>query len=107
MKNSTLWWAVRIVAVLVLAASTAALAQEWRHPVHFRGVINDYTPSTVTPKGPWEIRGPWTLDLKGESHKADFSASLTMALSDYTRNSTNVDDITSDLDLPECSTRTT
>jgi hypothetical protein len=67
------------------------MAQDPPPPVHFSGVINDYTPSNVTPAGPWEIRGPWTLTLEGASGKADFSATLTMALSDYTRTPSNVD----------------
>lgn len=91
MKSRTLWWAVRIIAVLVLAGGTSAMAQDPPPPVHFSGVINDYTPSNVTPAGPWEIRGPWTLTLEGASGKADFSATLTMALSDYTRTPSNVD----------------
>ena len=41
--------------------------------------------------GPWEMRGPWTLTLNQDTSKADFSATLTMELSDYTRNSSNID----------------
>jgi hypothetical protein len=59
--------------------------------MQFTGVINDYSPSTSTPMGPWEMRGPWTLTLNQDSTKADFSATLTMELSDYTRNSSNID----------------
>jgi hypothetical protein len=55
-------------------------------------MINDYTPSTtVTPTGPWEMRGPWTLTLNQDASQADFSLTLTMELSDYTRNSSNID----------------
>jgi hypothetical protein len=91
MKSRTLWRALRIIAVLVLAAATGALAEPWTTPVHFSGIINDYSPASVTPMGPWEIRGPWSLKLKEESGKADFSAALTMELSDYSRNPSNVD----------------
>ena len=49
--------------------------------VHFKGVINDYSPSTVS-GGPWEIRGPWSLDVQ-RSGTANFSADLTMETSDY------------------------
>jgi hypothetical protein len=38
-----------------------AQAQDLR-PVHFSGVINDYSPSTVS-GGPYEIRGAWSLDV--------------------------------------------
>jgi hypothetical protein len=49
--------------------------------VHFKGVINDYSPSTVS-GGPWEIRGVWSLDVE-RSGTANFSADLTMETSDY------------------------
>ncbi len=49
--------------------------------VHFKGVINDYSPSTVS-GGPWEIRGPWSLDVE-RSGTAKFSADLTMLTSDF------------------------
>ena len=65
------------VAVMMLVR---AQAQDLR-PVHFSGVINDYSPSTVA-GGPYEIRGDWFLDiLKGST--ANFSADLTMQTSDY------------------------
>lgn len=100
MKNRTLWWAVRIVAVLVLAAGTSALAQA-PMPTHFSGLINDYTPQTCpqqqstppgTPvpatcstsvSGPWEMRGTWSLNLEHDGTIADFSAAINMTHSDY------------------------
>lgn len=79
--NSKRW--LCILAVLVLAAATGALAQT---PTLERlgGIISDYTPliSTLSPTGPWEMRGHWSLLLKGDSGKADFSAYMTMELSD-------------------------
>ena len=33
-------------------------------------------------QGPWEVRGHWSLKVKGKSAKADFSAALTMERSD-------------------------
>ena len=48
--------------------------------VHFDGVINDYSPSTVS-GGPYELRGEWSLDIL--SGTASFSADLTMETSDY------------------------
>ncbi len=65
--------------VFALAAGLAP-AQELR-AVHFKGVINDYSPSTVA-GGPWEIRGAWSLDVQ-RSGTANFSADLTMETSDY------------------------
>jgi hypothetical protein len=49
--------------------------------VHFKGAVNDYSPSTVS-GGPWEIRGTWSLDVL-RSGTASFSADLTMETSDY------------------------
>jgi hypothetical protein len=40
--------------------------------------------------GPWEMRGPWTLTVNADGSAA-FSATLTMELSDYTRNASNID----------------
>jgi hypothetical protein len=64
------------VAAMVLVR---AEAQDLR-PVHFGGVINDYSPST-SPGGPYEIRGDWSLDVQGGA--ATFSADLNMETSDY------------------------
>jgi hypothetical protein len=49
----------------------------------FRGTINDFTPASTG--GPWEVRGHWSLVVKGKygrADKADFSAALTMERSD-------------------------
>ncbi|HTV03828.1 MAG TPA: hypothetical protein VME86_00560 [Acidobacteriaceae bacterium] len=46
-----------------------------------RGTISDYTPATGV-GGPWEVRGQWSLTVKGNSGKADFSAALNMERSD-------------------------
>jgi hypothetical protein len=68
------------IAIAVVAITLApAQAQDVR-PVHFSGVVNDYTPSTVS-GGPYEIRGDWSLDVVGGS--ANFSADLNMETSDY------------------------
>jgi hypothetical protein len=90
MMSKTCGSAVRNIMVLTLAATTSVLAQT-PAPTQFSGVIEDYTPSTSTPAGPWEMRGPWTLTLNGASGTGDFSAELTMELSDYTRNPSNID----------------
>ena len=55
-------------------------AQDLR-PVHFSGLINDYSPST-SPGGPYEIRGDWSLDVV-RGGTANFSADLNMETSDY------------------------
>ena len=73
----------RIFTFMVFSVGTAALAQA-PMPHHLSGIISDYTPliSTLTPTGPWEMRGHWSLELKSNSGKADFSAYMTMELSD-------------------------
>ena len=43
MKSKTLASAVRVLSLLLLVSGTCALAQE-RRPVHFSGLINDYSP---------------------------------------------------------------
>ena len=95
MKSKAFEWAARMVAVALLA-STAALAQNWT-PERFSGVINAYSPQTASATGttgPYEVRGPWSLTLKRDSGKADFSAALNMELSDgwvITQNNSNFD----------------
>ena len=80
MKNKHLRYVAQI-GLLILVASIGALAQN-RAPerLSFSGLINAYSPQTTT--GPYEVRGTWNLQLKGNSGKADFSASLNMVLSD-------------------------
>jgi hypothetical protein len=53
-------------------------AQDLRE-AKFSGVISDYSPSTVA-GGPYEIRGTWSLEVRGT---ANFSADLAMETSDY------------------------
>jgi len=88
MMSKTCGSAVRDIVVLTLAAATSVLAQAPAAPTQFNGVIEDYTPQTNTPPGPWEMRGPWTLTLNGAS--GNFAAELTMELSDYTRDASNI-----------------
>lgn len=82
MKSNTLTSAVRALSLLLLVSGACALAQD-RRPMHFSGLINDYSPSTVK-GGPWEMHGQWTLDLRPDWHVesgyvADFSADMTMS----------------------------
>jgi hypothetical protein len=95
MTSKVLRVAVRILAVLLLAVATTALAQDQPRRLHLSGLINDYTPTTtVKPMGPWEMHGTWTLTLNREFDKADFSAALTMEEGDYwlSQNTGDVDD---------------
>lgn len=85
MNRKRLWLITYIFAVLMLVAGFAALAQDPPLPERLSGTISDYTPliPALTPTGPWEMRGHWTLHLKGNDGEADFSAYMTMELSDY------------------------
>jgi hypothetical protein len=90
MKSNILNSAVRALALLLLVSGACAMAQDNRpdpspdpRPVHFSGLINDYSPSTVK-GGPWEMHGQWTLDLRPDwraesGFVADFSADMTMS----------------------------
>jgi hypothetical protein len=90
MDRKNLKYAVRFLSLLVLVAGASAFGQV-PAPVHFSGLINDYTPSTVK-GGPWEMHGEWTLDVNRRLNTADFSAELTM--SDYGVTSTGAIDPT-------------
>jgi hypothetical protein len=67
-----------VLGIFVLAVGRSSHAQDV--PAHFNGLINDHT---VPGAGSWELHGVWTLQVKGESGKADFTAALTMERSDY------------------------
>ena len=84
MNSKALRWTVSVVAVVLLAVAICTRAQA-PTPTHFSGLINDYSPETINKKvvGPWEMHGKWSLDLKGRSGLADFSAEMTMELSDH------------------------
>src|SRR5271155_4541786 len=79
MQSKTLSSAARVLSLLLLVAGTCALAQN-RQPVHFSGLINDYSPLSTSVKGsPWEMHGQWSMDLHPESGNADFAADMTMS----------------------------
>jgi hypothetical protein len=69
-----------LLGVAFTLAVGLAPAQDLRN-VQFKGVINDYSPSTVS-GGTWEIRGEWSLDVL-RTGTANFSADLNMETSDY------------------------
>jgi hypothetical protein len=69
------------VAVALAGVTLARVQGQDLRPVHFSGVVNDYSPSTVS-GGPYEIRGEWALDVV-RGGTANFSADLNMETSDY------------------------
>lgn len=89
MKNQGLSWAacgmVILTAVAGLSGVTKVMAGDRDPPPrHFRGLINDYTPSAaVVTGGPYEMRGKWSLDVDEFRGTARFSAALNMETSDY------------------------
>lgn len=82
-KNRIPGHLVLLLPGLMLALSIAALA-ETPNQIKFHGVIDDFTPASTG--GPWEVRGSWSLVVRGKygqaDCKADFSAALTMERSD-------------------------
>jgi hypothetical protein len=82
MKSKILVSALCLLPLLVPAMAKNSSAQGVRGPVHFGGVLNDYTQADPTVKGsPWEMHGQWSLDLHEWGDSADFYADMTM--SDY------------------------
>src|ERR1700758_1853989 len=73
MKNCSLRYAFAILSVGLLGGVPHLLAQDLAPNVHLSGLINDYTPVTGV-SGPWGIRGEWSLNLRGDSGNATFSA---------------------------------
>lgn len=62
-------------------------------PVHYVGLINDYTPSPAggVAKGPFELRGTWTLDVDQRHGTASFTTVLNMETSDFGMTATTID----------------
>jgi hypothetical protein len=81
MKRKSLWFAISSLMVLGLAVSAGIVARA-EDSLHLSGLINGYSPATVNPVGPWEIRGHWSLTVHPYSQTADFSADLTMERTD-------------------------
>lgn len=103
MKNRARPWFVVASATLACVAGLGGLtlagdsAYYSPPPVHYAGLINDYTPSAaVTKGGPYEMRGHWTLDVDERHGAARFSAAMNMETSDFgiTQGTVNKDDPT-------------
>src|ERR1700730_5761702 len=84
------FWLMAQIGVL-LAISMGALAQAPTQ-AKLSGLFNDFTPAGVS--GAWEVRGEWSLKLKGDSGTADFSAALTMGLNTLTARNAHTHHIT-------------
>ena len=67
------------LVTLALALGSQGQAQT-AAPTKFAGDVDDYT-ALLDPAGPWHISGAWSVTLKGESGKGDFSVALSMVRS--------------------------
>jgi len=105
MKKQAFKWTACGVSTLLAVASSSILNQASAQdreasapaPVHFSGLLNDYTPSAaVTKGGPYEMRGKWALDVDTRRGIATFSAAMNMVTSDYgiVQNTVDKDDPT-------------
>jgi hypothetical protein len=81
MLGSTTLVSVTGLSGLTLAGDSPSYSPP---PVHYAGLINDYTPSAaVTKGGPYEMRGRWALDVDERRGAARFSAAMNMETSDF------------------------
>ena len=86
-----------LAAAMGLGGLTVAAAgdrdREPPPPVHYVGLINDYTPSATAgvKNGPYEMHGTWTLDVDAWRGTAKFTAVLNMETSDFAMTATTID----------------
>ena len=78
--NPKIVWRVLSLVALTAALSGHGFAQG-QAQVKFGGLINDYTP-VIDAGGPWHVVGEWSLALKGNSGRGDFSVALSMVRAD-------------------------
>ena len=92
MKKQTSGWTSCGIAVVMAAAIVGGLTRASAEdrdsrsvpPVHFSGLLNDYTPSAAVVKnGPYEMRGKWSLEIDRRHGTATFTAAMNMEVSDY------------------------
>ncbi len=93
MKKRALGWTACSLAVLTAAIASSGLTRasaedrESRFsppPVHYSGLLNDYTASAALIKGgPYEMRGRWSLDVDRRHGTATFTAAMNMETSDF------------------------
>jgi hypothetical protein len=77
-----------LASVAVVGAITQVRADDRdrpsQSPVHYSGLLNDYTPSAAVVKGgPYEMRGRWSLEVDPRDGTARFTAAMNMETSDY------------------------
>jgi hypothetical protein len=79
MKQSLLARAGLVLLTLLVVATLTAFYGA-PSPTKLEGTINDFSPRSTVPAGPYHVNGTWSLQLA--NGKADFVASLTMVHSD-------------------------
>ena len=79
MKSSIVWRVAAVVSI-ALALGGQGLAQGSAQ-ARLGGIIHHYT-AALDADGPWHISGQWSVLVKGNSGKGDFSAALSMVRSD-------------------------
>jgi hypothetical protein len=75
----------KFIEVLMLAAFIVVIAMPMTAGARvaapasqkFHGILNDYT-DTANAAGAWHITGSWSVTIKGDSGKADVTASIAM-----------------------------
>jgi hypothetical protein len=70
-----------LVVCLTAFAIAVNASFDTSSPRKLEGVINDFSPRSTGPMGPYLVNGPWSLELRPDG-KADFTALLTMVRSD-------------------------
>jgi hypothetical protein len=86
MRTKLLWAGILALTVFVITAVSDNPAT----PTKLEGVINDFSPRSTVPPGPYLVNGTWSLQFN-PSGQADFTASLTMVRSDLWFVETNGD----------------
>jgi hypothetical protein len=70
-----------VFLALTLFVVAAEALYDAPSPTKLEGVINDFSPRSTVPTGPYLVSGLWSLQFQPNG-KADFAASLTMVRSD-------------------------
>lgn len=69
--------ALIVACLLLVPARLLAQTTPTPTPTKIEGVVNDFSPNSTSPAGPYQVSGPWSLQWD-PSGKAQFTASLTM-----------------------------
>jgi hypothetical protein len=81
-----------LLAIGVVGSSLAVAGDQPRLPVHFSGLLNDYTPPAPTVTGgPYEMHGKWSLHLGEPRGAATFTAEMSMETADFANTDPNHD----------------